>query len=97
MNQAFKPYPDPTMHFLKKIKKSQLSQRELKAIMKLKRFLLRYYPPGVILEYELRDKTREMKEIDLLHLTPDTDIDVIVNQIVFEEPLITESKKPHLR
>eukprot|EP00601_Ochromonadales_sp_CCMP2298_P034773 CAMPEP_0173372468 /NCGR_PEP_ID=MMETSP1144-20121109/27913_1 /TAXON_ID=483371 /ORGANISM="non described non described, Strain CCMP2298" /LENGTH=148 /DNA_ID=CAMNT_0014324443 /DNA_START=139 /DNA_END=583 /DNA_ORIENTATION=+ len=26
-----------------------------------------------------------------------TDIDVIVNQIVFEEPLISESKKPHLR
>ena len=25
------------------------------------------------------------------------DIDVIVNQIVFEEPLISESKKPHLR
>lgn len=24
---------------------------------------------GIILEYELRDKTREMKEIDLLHLT----------------------------
>jgi dynein assembly factor with WDR repeat domains 1 len=66
--------------------------------MKLKRFLLRYYPPGakrsyvvylpffffggnafncgfvllgVILEYELRDKSREMKEIDLLHLTPE--------------------------
>jgi dynein assembly factor with WDR repeat domains 1 len=52
---------------------------------------------GVILEYELRDKSREMKEIDLLHLTPDADIDVIVNQIVFEEPLISESKKPHLR
>jgi len=39
--------------------------------MKLKRFLLRYYPPGVILEYELRDKNRETKEIDLLHLTPE--------------------------
>ena len=85
--------------------------------MKLKRFLLRYYPPGVILEYELRDKTRELKgkfflvnttkkkdlqrtftiEIDLLHLTPDSDIEIIVNQIVFEEPLISESKKPHLR
>lgn len=26
-----------------------------------------------------------------------SDIEVIVNQIVFEEPLITESKKPHLR
>jgi dynein assembly factor with WDR repeat domains 1 len=107
--------------------------------MKLKRFLLRYYPPGenfpirpsllcscflvvcfsctlgIILEYELRDHSREMKEIDLLHLTPEyvifpnfqffylmlffcsADIDVIVNQIVFEEPLISDSKKPHLR
>ena len=26
---------------------------------------------GVILEYELRDKSKEMKEIDLLHLTPE--------------------------
>jgi hypothetical protein len=26
---------------------------------------------GIILEYELRDKTRELKEIDLLHLTPE--------------------------
>jgi len=42
---------------------------EAASSMKLKRFLLRYYPPGVILEYELRDKTRELKEIDLLHLT----------------------------
>ena len=65
--------------------------------MKLKRFLLRYYPPGVILEYELRDKSREMKEIDLLHLTAEADVEVIVNQIVAEEPLISESKKPHLR
>ena len=39
--------------------------------MKLKRFLLRYYPPGIILEFELSDKTREMKEIDLLQLSPE--------------------------
>lgn len=88
--------------------------------MKLKRFLLRYYPPGIILEYELRDGTREMKEIDLLHLTAEyaaakylcmislqtdsilmwwarSDIEVLVNQIVFEEPLISESRKPQLR
>jgi len=62
------------------------------ARMKIKRFLVRYFPPGrifsefatvmifelhifiaspagIILEYELRDKSREMKEIDLLHLT----------------------------
>jgi len=38
--------------------------------MKLRRFLLRYYPPGIILEYDLRDKTRSQKEIDLLNLTP---------------------------
>ena len=57
----------------------------------------RYYPPGIILEYDLRDKTREMKEIDLLHLTPDTDVEVLVNQVVFEEPLISEKKKPQLR
>lgn len=63
--------------------------------MKLKRFLLRYYPPGllkylhfrletegmtctgIILEYELRDKTREMKEIDLLHLTSEYALSII--------------------
>ena len=39
--------------------------------MKLKRFLLRYYPPGIILEFELSDKSREMKEIDLLQLSPE--------------------------
>ena len=30
-------------------------------------------------------------------VTCSSDIDVIVNQIAFEEPLVTESKKPHLR
>ncbi|CAN0484221.1 unnamed protein product, partial [Ectocarpus sp. 12 AP-2014] len=65
--------------------------------MKLKRFLLRYYPPGIMLEYELRDRSREMKEIDLLHLSPESDVDVLVNQIVFEEPLISENRKPQLR
>jgi dynein assembly factor with WDR repeat domains 1 len=39
--------------------------------MKLKRFLLRYYPPGLILEYERRDGSRNTKIIDLLALTPE--------------------------
>lgn len=65
--------------------------------MKLKRFLLRYYPPGVILEYELRDKSREMREIDLLQLSADVDVDAIVDQIAVQEPLITESRKPYLK
>ena len=63
------------------------------ALVQLKRFLLRYFPPGIILEYELRDRTREMKEIDLLHLTPETDVEVLVNQIVCEEPLISDNRK----
>ncbi|KAL7678697.1 putative WD40/YVTN repeat-like-containing domain superfamily, coatomer beta' subunit (COPB2) [Plasmopara halstedii] len=75
--------------------KHYLTQRF--AIMKLKRFLLRYYPPGIILEYELRDGTREMKEIDLLHLNAESDIEVLINQIVSEEPLISDSRKPQLR
>jgi hypothetical protein len=70
---------------------------QLQPAMKLKRFLLRYYPPGIILEYELRDRTREMKEIDLLNLTSETDVDVLVNQIVREEPLVSDSRKPQLR
>ena len=41
-----------------------------KKTMKLRRFLLRYYPPGIILEYEQKDRTRNKKEIDLLNLTP---------------------------
>jgi hypothetical protein len=36
---------------------------------------------GIILEYELRSGHREMKEIDLLFLTPETDVEVLVNQV----------------
>jgi dynein assembly factor with WDR repeat domains 1 len=36
--------------------------------MKLKRFLLRYYPPGIILEYESNEELRQ-KTIDLLELS----------------------------
>jgi dynein assembly factor with WDR repeat domains 1 len=52
---------------------------------------------GIILEYELRDKTREIKEIELLHLALETDVDVLVNQVAFEELLICENCKPQLR
>jgi len=36
--------------------------------MKLKKFLLRYYPPGIILEYEKTNGDPETKSIDLLNL-----------------------------
>ena len=65
--------------------------------MKLKRFLLRFYPPGIILEYLRSNGEIETKSIDLLNLTPETDVEVLVNQILFEEPIISESKKPVLK
>ena len=37
--------------------------------MKLKKVLLRYYPPGIILEYERNNGEPETKSIDLLNLT----------------------------
>ncbi len=43
---------------------------------KLKKFLLRYYPPGIVLQFE-RDGLMKQKPIDLLDLTPDVDIEVI--------------------
>eukprot|EP01048_Picozoa_sp_COSAG05_P015441 COSAG05_NODE_1864_length_3937_cov_21.205315_7_plen_275_part_00 len=63
--------------------------------MKLKRFLLRYYPPGIILEYE-SGGVDFTKPIDLLGLTPDVDVDVLLNQIIRGEPLLSEKRKPQL-
>lgn len=65
--------------------------------MKLKRFLLRYHPPGIILEYLRKSGEVETKSIDLLNLTPETDIDCLIDQILLEEPLISESRKPQLK
>ncbi|XP_054649680.1 dynein assembly factor with WDR repeat domains 1 isoform X5 [Dunckerocampus dactyliophorus] len=59
--------------------------------MRLKRFLLRYYPPGIILEYETRGFLRT-KSIDLLDLTLKTDPDELLEEIMQSEPLITESR-----
>ncbi|PNH06746.1 Outer row dynein assembly protein 16 [Tetrabaena socialis] len=64
---------------------------------KLKKFLLRYYPPGIILQYE-RDGVMKQKPIDLLDLTPDiADIEVLLSQIIRQEPLISENRRPALR
>ena len=65
--------------------------------MKLKRFLLRYYPSGIVLEFTRKSGEVETKSIDLLNLTAETDIDVLISQIISEEPLITEAKRPTLR
>ena len=46
--------------------------------MKLKRFLLRYYPSGIVLEFARKSGEVETRSIDLLNLTPETDIDMLL-------------------
>jgi len=62
--------------------------------MKLKRFLLRFHPPGIIIEYTKRSGEIETKIIDLLNLTAETNLDNLAEQILLEEPLISASRKP---
>jgi dynein assembly factor with WDR repeat domains 1 len=64
--------------------------------MKLKKLLLRYFPPGIILEYERSNGESEVKSLDLLNLSPDTDVNALVEEILGEEPLIPLSKKHYL-
>lgn len=64
--------------------------------MKLKKLLLRYFPPGIILEYERSNGESEVKSLDLLNLSPDTDVPGLVEEILAEEPLIPLSKKHYL-
>jgi dynein assembly factor with WDR repeat domains 1 len=64
--------------------------------MKLKKLLLRYFPPGIILEYERSNGESEIKSLDLLNLSPDTDVQALVEEILGEEPLIPLSKKHYL-
>ncbi|KAM5155910.1 dynein assembly factor with WD repeat domains 1 isoform 3-T3 [Callospermophilus lateralis] len=73
--------------------------------MKLKSLLLRYYPPGIMLEYEKSGELKT-KSIDLLELSPSaifdmkmflgvnfsTDVSALVEEIKRAEPLITASR-----
>ncbi|XP_044096803.1 dynein assembly factor with WDR repeat domains 1 isoform X2 [Neovison vison] len=59
--------------------------------MKLKGLLLRYYPPGIMLEYEKSGELRT-KSIDLLNLSSSTDVNALVEEIQKAEPLITASR-----
>jgi len=43
--------------------------------LRLRKFLLRYYPPGIILQYE-REGQMKQKPVDLLDLVPGVDVEV---------------------
>jgi dynein assembly factor with WDR repeat domains 1 len=59
--------------------------------------LLRFHPPGIILEYLRKSGEIETKSIDLLNLAPETDVDRLIDHILLEEPLISTSRKPQLK
>lgn len=40
---------------------------------------------------------KSTRQVDLLTLTPETDVEALVNQIVRQEPLVSEARKPQLR
>jgi hypothetical protein len=46
--------------------------------MKLKKILIRYYPPGITLEYIRSNGEVESKCIDLLNLSEETNIDELI-------------------
>uniref|UniRef100_A0A672Z1J3 Dynein assembly factor with WDR repeat domains 1 n=1 Tax=Sphaeramia orbicularis TaxID=375764 RepID=A0A672Z1J3_9TELE len=64
--------------------------------MKLKRFLLRYYPPGIVIEYE-KGGHLKTKSIDLLDLSSEYVSYELVAEIMQSEPLITESRADQVK
>nr|KAJ3423119.1 Dynein assembly factor with WDR repeat domains 1 [Polyrhizophydium stewartii] len=63
---------------------------------KLKRLLLRYFPPGVILEFEHAGALR-IRPIDLLDLDVNSDVAALTQDIIDAEPLIPQSKAAQLQ
>jgi len=59
--------------------------------MKLKRILVRYYPPGILLQVRDREKV-EQKEIDVFDLNESTDIESHAEKIIATQPILANHK-----
>ena len=57
---------------------------------KLNKILVRYFPPGIILEFKDSEGYIDNKSIDLLNLSENSDIPYLVQQINEKEPLTIE-------
>lgn len=64
--------------------------------VRLRKFLLRYHPPGLILVYE-HNGTQQQKTIDLLDFTATTNLDLLVHGIMASEPIIPSGKQQLLK
>ena len=56
----------------------------------------RYYPPGVVFVYE-KNGQQLQRTLDLLDFGPGSDVEALLSQIAASEPMVTETKKGHLR
>lgn len=66
--------------------------------MRVKRVLVRYFPPGIILECETNEETLVTRTMDLLDLTPETDLDALITDLIQAEPtLLKEKRRPLLK
>ncbi|KAK9505837.1 hypothetical protein O3M35_009810 [Rhynocoris fuscipes] len=63
--------------------------------MKLTKFLLRYFPPGIALEY-VSDGVVENKMINLFDLRTNSNIEDLADEIMKNEQVITDKSKPQL-
>ena len=61
--------------------------------MRLKRLLLRYYPPGIVLEYLRSSGALETRTIDILSLTDSSNLSHLASEIIAKEPLLSESRR----
>ena len=59
---------------------------------KLEKIMVRYFPPGIILEFKDSDGYIDNKSIDLLNLSENSDIQYLVQQINEKEPLTIKYK-----
>lgn len=65
--------------------------------MQLRRIYLRYFPPGLRLEYALSSGQLQRKTIDLLHVSAESNIQYVVSQLLEREKLLTNAVAPKLK
>ena len=61
-------------------------------VRKLEKIMVRYFPPGIILEFKDEEGYIDNKSIDLLNLSENSDIAYLVQQINEKEPLTIKYK-----
>jgi dynein assembly factor with WDR repeat domains 1 len=59
---------------------------------KLEKLKVRYFPPGLLLEFIDEDGFVDNKSIDLLNLSQNSDVQYLVEQINLKEPLTIKYK-----